>query len=272
MAKMRPGEKSTKQMWEAMYSSRAPVPIYPDPASSRGTFELTQLFKRHLPDGNGHRLLEMGCGGSKWLPWFAREMGYEVSGVDYSEGGCATARESLAAFQVEGDIHCADFYHLSADFEKKFDVVSSFGVVEHFEPPTPLLKVFGNCLKPGGLLLTFVPNMAGLLGSLIKRLDRALYDTHVLFDLKQLGAYHEAAGLEVRFAAYTGWVDLQTAPVEKVGKLTGLIYKNVTYGVNRALLPAYRAFRGFRPQSNWLCDSMMVVARRPDSSTEPPKA
>lgn len=252
-------------MWDAMYANRAPIPAYPDPASSRGTYELTQLFKRYLPDGKGRRLLEMGCGGSKWLPWFARGMEFEVSGVDYSEGGCVRARASLEAAGVRGDIHCADFNKLEPSFGESFDVVTSFGVVEHFEDPAPILRTFAGCLKPGGLLLTFVPNMAGLVGSLIKRLDRSLYDTHRVFDLEQFRSFHEAAGLEVRFAAYTGWGDLQAAPVDRLGNVVGLVYKNLAYGMNRVLLPPYRAFQNFRPQSPWLCDSMITVARRKES-------
>jgi SAM-dependent methyltransferase len=185
--------------------------------------------------------------GSKWLPWFAREMHYGVSGVDYSEEGCVRARASLTAAGVEGDIHCADFHRLGSSFCDKYDVVTSFGVVEHFEDPAPILKIFSGHLRPGGLLLIFVPNMARLVGSMIKRLDRPLFDTHVLFDLKQFRGFHEAAGLDVRFAAYTGWADFQATPVDKVGALAGLVYKNLAYGMNRFLLPSYRAFQDFRP-------------------------
>lgn len=220
---------------------------------------------RLVPDGHGRRLLEMGCGGSKWLPWFARELGYAVEGVDYSPRGCANARQGLDAANVAGTVHCVDFLQLGSEFEDNYDMVTSFGVIEHFVQPAAILRLFARCLRQGGMALTFVPNMAGLYGDLIKRFDRALYDTHVLFDLRQLASFHEQAGLEVVHAAYTGWADFQSIPVDQYGALPGLLLKNLIYAWNRSLLVAYRALPGFRPQSPYFCDSMLVLARVPAS-------
>ena len=254
-------EKSSKEMWEAMHESSASSTSYPQPERFRGNFDLVDRFRRFIPDGRGRRLLEMGCGGSKWLPWFAREMGYDVEGVDYSPRGCVNARKGLDAANVTGTVHCVDFLQLGPEFDGKYDVVTSFGVIEHFERPTAVLQMFARCLRREGLLLTFVPNIAGLYGELIKWFDRALYDTHVLFDLRQLASFHEEAGLEIVHAAYTGWADFQSIPVDRLGAMPGLVLKNLIYAWNRSLLVAYRGLPGFRPQSPYFCDSMLVLAK-----------
>jgi SAM-dependent methyltransferase len=206
----------------------------------------------------------MGCGGSKWLPWFAREMNYEVEGVDYSPQGCDNARQALDAAGATGTVHCVDFLQLEPEFTGKYDVVSSFGVIEHFEDPADILRRFARCVKPGGIVVTFVPNMAGLYGEVIKRFDRQLYDSHFLFDLREHAGYHQGAGMEIVHAGYTGWADFQSIPVDRLGAAPGLVLKNLIYAWNRVILLAYEALPSFRPQSPTFCDSMLVVAKKPD--------
>ncbi|HPA85892.1 MAG TPA: class I SAM-dependent methyltransferase, partial [Deltaproteobacteria bacterium] len=80
----------------------------------------------------GATLLEIGCGGSQWLPAFAKRFGVDVSGIDYSEQGCASARAILDQAGVEGRIVQADLFDPPADMVGSYDMVMSFGVLEHF--------------------------------------------------------------------------------------------------------------------------------------------
>ena len=100
---------STKDMWEKTYDSTSSSASYASPETRCGTFELVRVFRKYFPSTRGHLLLEMGCGGSKYLPWLAREMGYVVEGIDYAQTGCETARRNLAAAGVSGHIHCEEF-------------------------------------------------------------------------------------------------------------------------------------------------------------------
>jgi len=45
-------------------------------------------------DISDQKLLEIGGGGSAWLPYFAKEFGFEAYGIDYSELGLPTGRTS----------------------------------------------------------------------------------------------------------------------------------------------------------------------------------
>src|SRR5437660_12881004 len=58
----------------------------------------------------GLGLLEVGCGSSEWLPYLSKQFGFRVSGLDYSEKGCALASEILAAEGVAGRIHQANLF------------------------------------------------------------------------------------------------------------------------------------------------------------------
>src|SRR2546426_10662461 len=46
-------------------------------------------------------------------------------------------------------------------------------------------------------IITVIPNLAGVLGSLQKALDRSVYDVHVPLDRLRVAGAHREAGLEV---------------------------------------------------------------------------
>ena len=256
---------SDKDQWVGMHAAAGEAAGYPDEAGRCGTFEIARVCRSFLPATKGLRMLEMGCGGSKWLPWFAKEMGYQVEGIDYTENGCAAARRNLEAAGVAGTIHCLDFDTLDSSFDGAYDVVTSFGVVEHFVNPVEEMGRFARCLRPGGYVVTFVPNMSSLAGSLIKRIDRKLFDSHKLFTLQEFSGYHSGAGLVPVFARYTEWLDFQFVPLDELGRATGLVAKNVVHVVNKAKIRLYKSFDIYSPQSHRLCSAMIAVAQKPAS-------
>jgi SAM-dependent methyltransferase len=142
----------------------------------------------------GATVLEVGCGGSVWLPALARR-GAACWGVDYSRAGLqllerTLRRQAVAATLVEGDV--LDPALLG---DRRFDLVYSVGLVEHFSPPDALLRRLAGLLAPGGALVTLVPNFTGLWGRLQRRLDRPVYDTHVIYTPAALDRAHAGAGL-----------------------------------------------------------------------------
>lgn len=148
------------------------------------------------------KLLEVGCAKSAWLPYFSREFGFSVTGLDYSSIGCELARHVLEKSGVEGDIVCADFFSPPVEMLGTFDVVVSFGVVEHFENTTACLRAVSSFLKPGGMLITNIPNMVGWIGSIQKVVNRPVYDIHELINPDMLKIEHERAGLKVAECDY----------------------------------------------------------------------
>ncbi|HEY0074119.1 MAG TPA: class I SAM-dependent methyltransferase [Abditibacteriaceae bacterium] len=159
-----------------------------------------QLFKKK--ETRGQKLLEIGCGRSRWLPYFALQFGFDVAGIDYSTVGCESAQAILEKAGVKGRIAQANFFDPPEDMLQTYDVVVSLGVVEHFTDTADCLQNFSRFLKPGGLMITLIPNMAGWVGEIQKRLDRAVYDVHVPLDDVDLAKAHEEAGLQVQRCDY----------------------------------------------------------------------
>jgi 2-polyprenyl-3-methyl-5-hydroxy-6-metoxy-1,4-benzoquinol methylase len=143
------------------------------------------------------KLLELGCGGSAFLPYFARRFGFKVSGIDYSENGCDLARRMCTLNGVHADITCANFFESLPDLESSFDVVVSFGVVEHFTNLEETLRAFSRFLKPAGLIVTTVPNLTGIPGKTFGWLSKDLFDKHMVFSLDRFRDGHEAAGFSI---------------------------------------------------------------------------
>lgn len=153
-------------------------------------------------DNRGKRLLEVGCARSEWLPYFAREFGFEVCGIDYSEIGCRQSRQVLSKEGMKAEVVCGDFFSPPEHLIEAFDVVVSFGVAEHFEDTSGCIRAFSRFLKPGGLLLTNVPNLVGLNGLIQKIVDRAVFDVHLSLNKDALIEAHEKNGLETIFCGY----------------------------------------------------------------------
>lgn len=143
----------------------------------------------------GRRILEIGCAGAVWLPYLRRYFGLEVCGIDYSEAGGTKSREVLVRDHTAGEIICADLFHPPHQLVAAFDYVLSFGVIEHFTDSAAAVTACAHTVKPGGTLITFIPNMASAAGTLWQLVDRAVYDINVPLDEASLERAHHHAGL-----------------------------------------------------------------------------
>jgi 2-polyprenyl-3-methyl-5-hydroxy-6-metoxy-1,4-benzoquinol methylase len=150
------------------------------------------------------RILEIGCGNSIWLPYLGRETGGEIVGVDFSERGCRLAEQNLAATGVEGTIVCDDFFDYVGSNPLSFDIVLSFGFIEHFRDVTGVLSTMAKLLRPGGVLFATVPNLGGIYGPLQRLIDKEVLGQHVILRLDALAEHGRRAGLVQVETDYVG--------------------------------------------------------------------
>jgi len=195
-------DKAGRAYWDRVWADDAlPPPVDPkqtnlDNYVNRRFHEFfSRIFSRIEP--RGKFLLEVGCAKSSWLPYFAQQFGFRVSGLDYSEIGCRQSQGILSNAGVKGEIICADFFAPPASLAGKFDVVVTFGVVEHFTDTRSCLEALVRLLKPGGLLVTNIPNLGGWIGAIQKMVNRPVYDIHVPLGVEPLNKAHEQSGLKV---------------------------------------------------------------------------
>ena len=213
-------DRAGRTYWEQHWSAK---PI-PNAKTLRGGI-ITNYVNRRIEEyfgeafanikTSGKGLLEIGCARSIWLSYFANTFGFKVSGIDYSARGCEDTKRSLANDGIASEIVCADFFEAPSWMNDKYDVIVSFGVAEHFQDTQACIKAFAKLLKPGGLMITFIPNMAGLIGHVQRLVDRAVFDIHMQLKADDLRQAHEQSGLEVLKCNYFLSTNFGVCNIEK---------------------------------------------------------
>lgn len=196
-----------RSYWNALWqTSSALRPIDPHKGGLRN-YAYRQLHRKFsallsTESPHGKQLMEIGCGGSRWLGYFNKVHGCAVSGIDYSPQGCAATRALLERMQIPADILQEDFLNPPPDHLHKYDFVFSNGLVEHFSDTAAAIAACAAFLAPGGMMITLVPNMTGPLGWLQRLFDPPLYQKHVPLRKEDLAAAHDAAGLHILASEY----------------------------------------------------------------------
>jgi cyclopropane fatty-acyl-phospholipid synthase-like methyltransferase len=165
--------------WE-VFKIPEPININSNKLNNYTYQEFHKYFSKHISESDrGKKVLEIGCGNSVWLPYLHEYFGLETDGLDYSETACKRTEEIFKRHQLKGNIYNADMFNPPADLFEKYDFVVSFGVIEHFTNTSEALKACSFFLKPGGKIITSIPNMAGFIGIYQKWMNKKIYDLHV---------------------------------------------------------------------------------------------
>ena len=112
---------------------------------------------RSLPDFDRiHDVLEVGCGTGVVLAELQQIFSRgSVVGMDLFEEGLAFARRRFSGILLQGDV-------LRHEFDRRFDLVGAFDVIEHLDDDAGILKRLWSQLHPGGYLIVTVPAHMGL--------------------------------------------------------------------------------------------------------------
>jgi 2-polyprenyl-3-methyl-5-hydroxy-6-metoxy-1,4-benzoquinol methylase len=158
----------------------------------------------------GQRCLEIGCFPGRYLAVLGR-MGYEVSGIDLTPSIARMQSAFGAAGLRTGTFIHTDFFACPA--EPRYDVVCSFGFIEHFPDWQDALLKHTEHLAPGGLLVIETPNFRGWVQQLLHRLgDPANLRRHHLPAMRPRAwaALLRANGFDVLSHGYLGRFDFWT--------------------------------------------------------------
>ena len=163
--------------------------------------------RRHGPEEElptePSRVLEIGGGGSRVLPYVGLKFGFEVCGTDFSLSGCRLLRANLALVGILGSVVCEDLFRSSLRGES-FDLVYSSGLIEHFEDTRSVVGEHLRLLKRGGQLVLIVPNLLGLQGKVIEKLAPSLWRVHKVLGPADLAELLASLGLGEIRAGYLG--------------------------------------------------------------------
>jgi SAM-dependent methyltransferase len=117
--------------------------------------QAVHFLKRHVPTPG--RLVDVGCGNGRLL-WSAKQIGWDVKGLELSAEMSAYAAERVGCEVVADDFLAVD---PPPEDRESFDVVSLRHVLEHLPDPILAMERISCLLRPGGLLLVEIPNIEG---------------------------------------------------------------------------------------------------------------
>lgn len=122
---------------------------YDQPKYQRGL----ELIESHRSPG---RMLDVGCALGMFLA-AARDRGWTPVGLELNQRGYDHATTELGLEVQQKLLENCGFE------EGSFDAITLWGVIEHFKQPREELERVWRLLAPGGILLTFCPNVASLI-------------------------------------------------------------------------------------------------------------
>lgn len=246
---------TTKADWESVTAKSYPS------RWSRADRELASALHPYLNVMRGCRVLEIGCGNSYWLPYFRRRYGMTPHGIDFSAQRLVRARRNLPDV-AQDNLVLGDFVTgegVPSHWAHRFDIVLSFGVVEHFVPPSGALRAAARYIREeGGLLISTAPNLKGIWGD-IDEVTSVAADKYVRMNLDGFVKEHIEAQLFVLHASYIRWSDASVLSLSRVPPIArATCYMGITI-TNLLLLASHLLPNGVLP--NALYSDMLVVAR-----------
>lgn len=136
-------------------------------------FEWLPVIEPYLKRFEGRRFLELGCSPGITSAAIGKKVAFEFHGVDFSPESELYLKNLARIGVVNAQLYKTDLMTFEPDF--LFDVVASFGLVEHFTDIPTIFRQHDRLLKPGGLCIVVIPN-----------LRKIPYFYHYLFNREEL--------------------------------------------------------------------------------------
>ena len=199
-----PDRLSSKQHWDDRWAREGPHRLDFDPG--RVAFrDIHDLLRRCLPHAPGLRFLEVGSYPGSYLWYFHQHFGYEVAGLEYVEWCCEHSRSLLTEAGIDADVIHGDLFSYTPPDGRQWDVVGSFGFIEHFDDTAAVIERHLSLLAPGGHLVLVIPNHRGINGRILARVAPAKSEIHNRMSYEDMvQGLEEVGGAEILGGGYLG--------------------------------------------------------------------
>ncbi len=145
---------TSKEWWQSAYTNRYFKTRPSARISSEQTAKDIAFIVKNLNLKKGAELLDLGCGHGRHTIALA-ELGYKVTGLDYSEDFIELAKKDAKVKGVSAHFVQQDMREMAyeAEFDAVINFFSSFGYFKNDEDNQLVLRKIAQALKPGGILL-----------------------------------------------------------------------------------------------------------------------
>lgn len=186
--------KRDQHTYQARWTASAGTPdedlLHPDQRNQASFFyshycDLTlYLLNKHFPRGisSDIKVLEIGCGRATASIYIALNTNAQIFPTDYSPAAVTIANKNLLKYGLSCNARQADLFEL--DDSNVYDVVISYGVMEHMPSPVSAYRAMYSKLKSGGIMISMnVPEKHWSIQTLFRPLNSSLAYFIRLFSL-----------------------------------------------------------------------------------------
>ncbi|MCF7871710.1 class I SAM-dependent methyltransferase [Candidatus Woesearchaeota archaeon] len=180
---------TNKKYWNKNYDGTINVFIQKATKLSSKSFyfyDLRKKIEKYLKKKS--KIMEIGCAPGNILISLSKKYDLIPHGVEYSKEGAEITKRNFEKENFETkNVLLADFF--SEKFQnknkEKYDVVCSFGFIEHFKDVKNVVKLHLDLLKKEGTLIIGIPNLSKQSNIF---LEKEIIDKHNLniMDIKKL--------------------------------------------------------------------------------------
>lgn len=152
--------KQSSELWNKYYKEEKINPMVGF-FSAYDIFLCDSILSKHLPFNEKNKeevkICELGSGDGKLLKKIADNFNYTPFGIEFAKGPIEQAKE-MGINVIEGDV--LDTVILEK-YKAHFDVVYSYGFIEHIMPPEKAIEAHLKLLKRGGYFFIQIPRLKG---------------------------------------------------------------------------------------------------------------
>ncbi|HZY40200.1 MAG TPA: class I SAM-dependent methyltransferase [Mucilaginibacter sp.] len=190
-----------RAFWKSFWESRKGIIFQLKP-----NYVFGDLLAKLIKEKNIKTAIELGGFPGYYATYLKKYQGLDTTLFDYfiHEG---LINQLLEANGLKpGDIHIIESDLFEYKVESPYDMVLSFGLIEHFNDTKAIIETHLQFLKPGGVLFITLPNFKSINGWVQRKFDKENYDKHNInsMDPKLLAKCITELGLTEVESSYHG--------------------------------------------------------------------
>jgi len=190
-----------RSFWKAFWESRKGLIFYIKP-----NYVFGGILAKLIAEKNIKNAIELGGFPGYYATYLKKYQKLDTTLFDYY-----IHQELINQLLEKNDLKPGDINIIEADLfnyqpEKLYDMVLSFGLIEHFNDTKAIIETHLQFLKPGGVLFITLPNFKSVNGWVQRNFDKENYDKHNInsMDLQLLKDSCKQLGLKDVEAYYHG--------------------------------------------------------------------
>lgn len=199
---------TTKEYWNQYYTNERDFPIVEN-LENMSFVELHNTFIKFLPENSNFKFIELGCAPGSWMHYFNKYLKYNVSGIDNTKEAIVVTKTNLDILKVSNNLIEEDIFQFS--FNKRFDVVFSAGLVEHFrgEKLDKIIEKHFEAAGNYGYVVFLIPNLSGFNLNYQTILDNNIIKIHNLeiMNIDFFKNISKTKNVEEIFVGYVGKIN-----------------------------------------------------------------